>query len=139
MDRSKILLVDDEEDILEAIRFRLEQEGYEVVTGVNGYEAMGAAKLARPDLILLDVMLPKENGYRVSKAIREDEEKILLGRRTPILLMTARDLSTDTDREKMFMDFSDADDVIYKPFEMDELVQRVREFLNSVGKGTPQS
>lgn len=135
MGQPKILVVDDEEDVLETIRYRLEHEGYEVVAAVNGWEAIGAARLAKPDLVVLDVMLPKENGYRVSRTFREDEAAGVYPKRLPVLLLTARDLSTDGDREKMFMEFADADEVIYKPFDMDYLVRRVQELL-SVGAKT---
>ena len=129
MSGEKILVVDDEPDVVETVKFRLESDGYEVVTAADGFEALGAARVHRPDLILLDVMLPKENGYRVSRLLREDEDATGATRRTPIVLLTARDLSGDAEREKMFMDFSRANLVIYKPFDLAELVEVVERLL----------
>jgi DNA-binding response OmpR family regulator len=129
--KPKILVVDDEPDVLESIQFRLSQDGYEVVTASNGHEALGAARIELPDLIILDVMLPGENGYRVSRIIREDEDAGIYPRRAPIILLTARDLSREPEREKTFLEFSRADLMMYKPFDMAELLGKIREMLNS--------
>ena len=61
-----ILVVDDDPDILETVCFGLDLEGYRVIRAINGWEALGAVRVNRPDLVVLDVILPKENGYRVS-------------------------------------------------------------------------
>lgn len=122
MPATKVLLVDDEPDVVEVVEFCLEQAGYEVVTATNGLEGLGAARAQDPDVILLDVMMPGENGYRVAQMIREDEAMRLSDRRVPIILLTARDLSSDPEREKMFMDFSQANLMMYKPFDMSELI-----------------
>ncbi len=129
MDRPTILLADDEPDILDSIRFSLEQEGYEVTTAADGQEALDKAREIRPDLIVLDVMMPKENGYRVSHMIREDEEAGRLPGRAAIILLTARNLEGDPDREEMFMEFSRADLMMYKPFDIDDLRNRIQELL----------
>ena len=129
MEARKILVVDDEPDVLETIQFRLEQEGYEILTAANGLEGLGSARAQAPDLLVLDVMLPGGNGYRVSRMIRDDEKAGRAQRRVPIILLTARDLSGDPEREKMFMDFSQADRMMYKPFEMEELVAGIAELL----------
>lgn len=123
-----ILIADDEEDVLEPIRFRLELEGCSVVTASNGYEAFGAAQLKAPDLIVLDVMMPGENGYRVSRRLREEEDK-KGSPPVPILLLTARDLRNEPERESTLMDFSRADEVIYKPFDLEEVVAAVKRLL----------
>lgn len=133
MDKPKILVVDDEPDLLSTLEFRLQQEGYEVDTAVDGLAALERARGERHDLIVLDVMLPGENGYRVAHTLREEETE--KGRpRTPILLLTARDLSGDPEREKMFMEFSQADVMMYKPFEMTELLDRIKTLL---GRAAP--
>ena len=126
---ARILVVDDEPDVVETVRYRLEQEGYEVETAADGLTALGSVRASRPDLLVLDVMLPGENGYRVAHYIREDEEGGVYEGRLPIILLTARDLSAEPDREEMFMEFSGANLVIYKPFELDELAARVAELL----------
>lgn len=130
MPTTKVLVVDDEPDVVEVVEFCLEQEGYEVVTATNGLEGLGAARAQDPDLILLDVMMPRENGYRVAHMIREDEALRLGERRVPIILLTARDLSGDPEREKMFMDFSQANLMVYKPFDMSELLSQIEGLLH---------
>jgi CheY-like chemotaxis protein len=126
----KILVVDDDPDITETVRFRLEKEGYEVMTAGDGEDALGQVRQGYPDLIVLDVMMPKENGYRVSRMIKQYEQEGKVLKRIPIILLTARNLKNDPEREKMFMEFSQANEVIYKPFEMDDLVQRIRKLLS---------
>ncbi|MFQ5528590.1 MAG: response regulator transcription factor [Thermoanaerobaculia bacterium] len=129
MSASKILVVDDEPDVVETVEFCLEQEGYEVFTATNGLEGLGAARAQDPDLIVLDVMMPGENGYRVAQMIREDETTAQRQTPVPIILLTARDLSSDPEREQMFMDFSKANLMMYKPFQMDDLLSRIQELL----------
>src|SRR4029077_12301714 len=73
MDKYKILVVEDDPDILETIRFSLEAEGYDVTTAVDGEDGLNRAKQIRPDLMILDVMMPKINGYRVSQMIKEEK------------------------------------------------------------------
>lgn len=119
----KILIVDDERDVLETVRFRLELEGYEVIAASNGFEALGAFELGEPDLVLLDVMMPMENGYRVAHTIREREAE--RDRRVPIVLLTARDLSNDPQREEMFLEYTQADSLLYKPCDLDFLVEEI--------------
>lgn len=129
MKQHKILVVDDDPDITETVQFRLEKEGYQVITAADGEDALGQVRQGYPDLIVLDVMMPKENGYRVSKMVKEYEQEGKILKKIPIILLTARNLKGDPDREKMFMEFSQANDVIYKPFEMDDLVHRIRKLL----------
>ncbi len=123
--KKRVLVVDDEPDVVAALIFRLDQEGFEVLTACNGLEALELVRSQELDLVLLDVMMPGPNGYRVCKSIREEEESRGM-RRTPIILLTARDLRGDVEREQMFMDFSDADEVIYKPYELEQVVGRVQ-------------
>ena len=127
---TKVLLVDDEPDILETTKFRLEAEGYEVVTASDGLEGLDTFRNERPDVLVLDVMMPGENGYRVARQIREDEESEGVDSPTPIVLVTARDLSDDPEREGMFMEFSGADHVIYKPFDLDDLVAHLSQVVS---------
>jgi len=128
MDKKKILIVDDEPDILMSTQFHLEQADYEVSTAINGWEALGAVRAIEPDLIVLDVMMPKENGYRVSKMIKQDVNSGKI-KKTPIIIVTARKLDRDPDREDMFEAFSQADMIVYKPFDLDELVLKVQGLL----------
>jgi CheY-like chemotaxis protein len=120
----RVLLVDDEPDLTSSVAYCLEQEGHEVKTAVNGWEALGAVRAWQPHLVLLDVMMPHENGYRVSRFIKEDVRRGLLPP-LGVILVTARKLD-DPDRERTFADFSCADGVIYKPYDLDELLDHVR-------------
>lgn len=131
MDKKKILVVDDEPDILESIEFHLEQEDYDVFTAVNGWEALGAVRAIEPDLVLIDVMMPKENGYRVTKMIKEDVAAGRIAKKMPVIILTARKLDSHPEREKMFGEFSQADIVIYKPFDLDELAKHVKALLGN--------
>jgi len=124
-----ILLVDDEPDVVETVKYRLEREGYEILTASDGLAALESVLANQPDLLVLDVMLPGENGYRVAHKIREDQVAGTYPGRLPIILLTARDLSSDGEREKIFLDFSGADRVIYKPFDLEDLVRQVAELL----------
>jgi len=125
MSSAKILVADDEPDAVESLRFRLQQEGWEVVTAIDGLEALGAARSARPDLVLLDVMMPRENGYRISRMLREDEAHGVYAEGLRIVLLTARNLAFEPERERIFLDFSGADLMLYKPFDLEELVGRI--------------
>jgi DNA-binding response OmpR family regulator len=126
MSNFKILIADDNHDVRETLRYRLALEpGFDLFTTSNGLETLGAIRAKQPDVILLDVMMPGENGYRIARAVREDESAGIYPRRATIMLLTARDLSSDPEREAMFMDFSGADEVIYKPYDMERLVERL--------------
>ena len=125
----KVLVVDDEADLRESIGYLLEDAGYQVETAANGHEAIGAAQVFQPDLVLLDVMMPKENGYRVSRRIHEAQDAGLVPSHTKVVLLTARKLDRDPEREQMFSRFADPDDVIYKPFDPSGLVARVAELV----------
>ena len=132
MSETTILLVDDEPDILETTKALLERSGYRVITAVNGFEALGAARICKPDLILLDVMLPGENGYRVARTLREDEALGVYEHPNRIILITARDLSSDPEREQLFQDFAKPDRVHYKPFDFDQLLAQIEDVLSTV-------
>lgn len=129
MSTVKILVADDEPDVVESLQYRLMQEGYEVITATDGLEALGAARSGQPDLVLMDVMMPRENGYRVSRMLREDEDLGAYPRGLKLVLLTARNLASEPDRERIFLEFSRADLMLYKPFDLDELVARVVELL----------
>ena len=124
-----ILVADDEPDVLETLSYRLSREGYSVVTATDGVEALGAARAHQPDLALLDVMMPRENGYRVARTLREDESRGVYPQGLKIVLLTARDLSGEPDREEIFLEFSRADLMLYKPFDLEELVGRIGSLL----------
>jgi two-component system, OmpR family, alkaline phosphatase synthesis response regulator PhoP len=121
MAEEKILVVDDEENILELIRFNLENNGYEVITAANGIDAVKLAKSENPQLVLLDLMLPGMDGYDVCKEIRMD--KSLAG--IPIIMITAKGEELD----KILGLELGADDYITKPFSIREMLARVKAVL----------
>lgn len=127
----KILVVDDKKDIVETISFCLEQEGYEVLTAFDGVSALETARREEPDLMVLDVMLPKENGYQVARFLREDAQEGRIGTRPRILMLTARTVS-DRKREDFLQTWSGADEFMYKPFDLDELVRRIDELCRGI-------
>lgn len=118
----KILLVDDEPDILEICRDYLTASGYEVVTARDGVQGLSAFRREKPDLIVLDLMLPEMDGWDVCHAIRREST-------VPLIMLTARVEETD----KLIGLEIGADDYLTKPFSPRELVARVRVVLRRVG------
>lgn len=117
----KILLVDDEPSILLSLEFLMEQEGYDVQTATDGDEALQAVREKLPDLILLDIMMPKRDGFEVCQIIRANPE----WKETKIIILTAK--GREVDQEKGLA--LGADDYITKPFATQELVQKVKAAL----------
>ncbi len=113
-----LLVVEDEAPLAETLRFNLELEGYRVRTAEDGVEGLSMARALQPDLVLLDLMLPRMDGLDVLRGIREQSS-------TPVLLLTAR--TTEADRVRG-LDLG-ADDYITKPFSIAELKARVRAHL----------
>ena len=111
-----VLIVEDERAIVEILKFNLKREGYETMEALDGETGLKLALEGDPDLILLDVMLPKLNGFDICAAIRK------AGRVTPVIMLTAREEETD----KIFGLEAGADDYITKPFSMRELMARVK-------------
>ncbi|MFV1967966.1 MAG: response regulator transcription factor [Pirellulaceae bacterium] len=116
-----ILVVDDEENIAHSLNFLMEKIGYSVRIAADGEEAIEAIEDARPDLILLDINMPRMNGYQVCEMVRADPEwKDIL-----IVMLTAK--GRDIEREKGLA--VGADDYITKPFSTQEVIDKVREML----------
>ena len=129
-DRPMVLVVDDQKDLVDTISFHLKQRGYEVLTAFDGHEALAVARIEQPDVIILDVMLPKENGYQVSRYIREDEKAGTIAKRTAILMLTAQ-VVPERKREEFLQTWSGADAFMYKPFDIEDLVRFIGEMLSS--------
>ena len=121
----KILVVDDEALLVKGIRFNLQNDGYEVVTGSNGLEAVEIARDESVNLIVLDVMMPEMDGLTACSKIREFSN-------VPIILLTAK---TD-DMDKLMGFEQGADDYLTKPFNILELKARIRALLRRAGAGT---
>jgi two-component system phosphate regulon response regulator PhoB len=121
MARERILIVDDEEDILQLIRYNLEKESYEILTSTSGEHALETARQERPHLIILDLMLPGMDGIEVCKQLRQQQETSYI----PILMLTAKSEETDI---ILGLEVG-ADDYITKPFSPKVLIARVRAIL----------
>jgi len=122
-----ILVVDDQEDILQTTALVLKQGGYEVATAANGYEAVETARALRPDLVLLDIEMPRMDGWEALRLLRLDEAT----RDIPVAMFTILfDL-----REKVRALKYGAQDYVTKPFSMDDLLGRVERILNGVSAG----
>jgi DNA-binding response OmpR family regulator len=127
MDRAlRILVVDDEPDILETLEYSLAKKGYDVATALDGLEGLDKAKRLPPDFMILDVMLPGCNGYEVSRMLKEWMENDPEAKSFPIMLLTARKVDSH-DREKFIATWSRADACLYKPFELEEVVNTITE------------
>lgn len=122
----RILVVDDERPIAEILKYNLEREGYEVLLAFDGEEALNTALREELDLIVLDIMMPKRDGYEVCQAVRE------AGIKVPILMLTAK----DEEGEKIRGLDGGADDYVTKPFSPRELMARIRAILRRVQQAT---
>lgn len=117
----RILVVDDEPDILSLLVYQLSREGYRVSTAVDGRSALSTAREERPDVVVLDLMLPGVDGYEVLRTLREDDDTSDI----PVILLTARREEEERVRGFRF----GADDYVTKPFSARELALRVRALL----------
>lgn len=122
-----ILIVDDEKRLVSLLQSYLAQEGYRVVTAYNGKDALTIADREKPDLIILDIMMPEMNGYEFMRTHR-------LGNDTPIIMLTAR----VEDEDKVIGLELGADDYVTKPFKPRELMARVRNILRRTGRSEPK-
>ena len=122
MNQYKILIVDDDENICELLRLYLEKDGFKTVTAVDGQQAVQAAEKHKPDLILLDIMLPVLDGWQVCREIRKTSN-------TPIIMLTAKGETFD----KILGLELGADDYVSKPFDTKEVIARIKAVLRRVG------
>ena len=117
MGKKKILVVDDEPNILMSIEYILDMEGYEVHTARDGEEALSVAERIRPDLILLDVSMPRKDGYEVCRILRERED--MAG--TKVIMLTAKGQALE---KKKGIEVG-ADEYVTKPFSADDLLEKI--------------
>jgi two-component system OmpR family response regulator len=127
---NKILIVEDDPNLLEALKYNARKEGYETITAVDGVQALEEARINKPDLIILDIMLPKMSGFEVCRILRKEMT-------VPILMLTARDDEVD---KVVGLDLG-ADDYMTKPFSMRELLARIRAMLRraDIQTATPET
>jgi len=128
MPEETILLADDDEMIVDVLRYRLEAEGYTVIVARDGEEALQLALSANPDLVLLDVMMPRMQGWEVCRELRRTSA-------VPILMLTARGEEMD---RVLGLELG-ADDYVVKPFSFRELLARIHAHLRRMTRLTPQS
>ena len=119
--KRKVLIVDDEPSIAKILRKQLEVAGFEVNVGVDGEDGLAKAREWRPELILLDVMLPKLSGHEVCKALKADAEL----KKVPVIMLTAKTQRQDQDLAQA----QGADGFLTKPFQLSELLAKVRALL----------
>ena len=117
MSRGKVLVVDDEEYIQHILNFSFGAEGYEVVTAADGEEALAKARNEKPDIIVLDIMMPKMDGYEACRKLKSDPKT----KDIPVILLTAK--GRDVDRK--LGSEAGADDYVVKPFSPGRLIERV--------------
>jgi len=122
--KKRILVVDDEADLVTFVKLRLEANGYEVLAAVDGEEARKAAKESQPDLIILDIILPKLNGFEVCSLLKNDPKTSHI----PIIMLTAKDQEADIHLAKKV----GSDAYIAKPFDADMLLLRIKELLKEI-------
>ena len=118
----KVLVVDDDPDIVALLKTMLEAQGIVVVTAVDGQDALEKARSENPNLILLDIMLPKLDGYKVARMLKFDEKYLQI----PIIMLTAK--IQEKDKQMGFE--TGADEYVTKPFDITKLMERVVHYLN---------
>ncbi|MDZ7860411.1 MAG: response regulator [Candidatus Krumholzibacteriota bacterium] len=121
MTERKVLVVDDEANITQILEFSIEAEGYEVVSASNGEEAIEKARKEQPNLIILDIMMPKVDGYEACRALKSDP----LTKKIPVILLTAKGREID---KRLGYEVG-ATDYIVKPFSPSKLIEKVNEYL----------
>ena len=131
MSHATVLVIDDEKDLLELVRYNLEKEHLDVITANDGQSGLEIGLKHKPDLVLLDLMMPGMNGLEVCKQLRADARTS----RIPIIMLTAKAAETD----KIVGLEMGADDYITKPFSVRELVARVRAALRRGGPGAAEA
>jgi len=119
-EKKRVLVVDDHPQVVELIKMRLESAGYEVLPAYDGYEGLVKARKQNPDLIILDVMLPKMNGYKVSRLLKFDRRY----RHIPIVMLTSRAKKSDAEIGYR----TGADAYLFKPYDPKELLALVRKY-----------
>ena len=124
--KRKILVVDDEDDILHFLELVLKEKGYDVVTASNGHEALTRAQIEKPDLVLLDIMMPQMDGWEVLKLLRVDEETMQI----PVAMLSAR--TEAKDRVQGLQE--GAIDYICKPFALQELLGKIETIFSQLGE-----
>lgn len=120
-EKKRILIVEDEAEMLKALQLRLESNGYEVLAAQDGMSGLHQARKEKPDLILLDVMLPKMDGFRICRMLKFDQDY----RHIPIIMLTAKVQAADMEQGLAM----GADAYMTKPYKAEELVAKIQDLL----------
>ncbi len=123
---TRLLIVDDDANLRDTLGYSFRREGFEVITAADGDQALTSFRQARPDLVILDLMLPGRDGFEVCRALRHESD-------VPVIMLTAR----DTELDKVVGLEIGADDYLAKPFSTRELIARVRAMLRRARRGEP--
>ncbi|NQU95190.1 MAG: response regulator [Candidatus Omnitrophica bacterium] len=123
MNKKKILIIDDEVDLVDLVKMRLEVANYYVLPLYTSTRSLEIAKREKPDLVLLDVMMPDKNGYEVCKELKADEAT----RHIPVIIFTAK--PEQKERIKKDAELAGADDYILKPFDPADLTKKIEKLL----------
>lgn len=126
----KVLLVDDDFEIVDSIRYALQGQGYEVIVARDGNQGVALAERENPDLMILDMMMPKRSGFLVLEKLRRSRELPL-----PVIMITGNEGS----RHKAYAELLGVSDYIRKPFAMERLVEAVRKLLAESAGETPEA
>ncbi len=121
MAKGKILIIDDEPDIVETVSFMLQARNFSVITAIDGFAGIEQAKLNKPDLILLDIMMPGMDGYETCLKLRSDKDT----KNIPIIMFTAKGESESVQKAHK----SGANDYIVKPFSLPTLLNKINKFF----------
>ena len=119
MDKKRVLLIDDEHELVDMVKIRLEANGYDVVAAYNGEEGLNVAKEKSPDIVLLDIMMPKKDGYTVLKDLKADDKL----REIPVIIITAKPKMKD------LFEMEGVNYYIVKPIDDKELLSKIKEAL----------
>ena len=124
----RILIVDDDPDIIESVRYPLEKKGYDVLIARDGNQGLTLAEKELPDLVILDMMMPKRSGFLVLEKLRRTHEEPIR-----VIMITANEGS----RHKAYAEMLGVDDYIRKPFAMDVLLEAIERILGKPAPGKP--
>lgn len=130
---TKILVVDDDPDVLEAIGIALEANGYEVVTARDGIEGLDKLRDEKPDMMILDLLMPKMDGFEVCKELKDPRRAKYAN--IPIIILSS--VREEASRRRYELETGlqlDVDDYVEKPIEYNILLERVKKILNKIGK-----
>ena len=122
MNNKRILVVDDNPQVVALLKMRLELAGFEVIAAHDGYEGLVLARKEKPDLIILDVMLPKMNGYQICRFLKYDKKY----KHIPIIILTSRAKQSDVVIGKK----AGTDEYIFKPYNPKKLLELINKYLN---------